>query len=186
MHVSYEKLQGLDRDRVVSAILPVLRAHDVAAVELIWRMDNQGRVLYLTVERPGTTEPGAGVTLDLCSEISRDVSAALDVSDAIDGKYRLEVGSPGVERALYNASDYARFAGRAAKVKLRQALDGRLSVRGTLRGLDDAGCVVIESDAGELRILPEQIENGQLVFEWHRANGGRTGKPGRRGRSSRS
>ena len=100
MNVAHEHLHGLDRDRVIAVVEPVLRAHNVEGVELVWRTDRAGWVLELTVERPGSTLPGAGVTIDLCSEISRDLSAALDVADVIDARYSLQVGSPGLERAL--------------------------------------------------------------------------------------
>ena len=80
-----------------------------------------GRVLELTIERPGTRARRRH-HLDLCAEISRDLSAALDVADCIPQRYRLEVGSPGVERALYRARDYERFAGQAARLKLKEPL----------------------------------------------------------------
>jgi len=78
MSIAHEKLAGLDRECVLGAVLPVLRAHRVEGVELVWRTDRGGWVLELTVERPDSRLPGAGVTIDLCSEISRDISAALD------------------------------------------------------------------------------------------------------------
>src|SRR5687767_15273114 len=73
---AFEKLPGLPRDRIVEAIAPVLRAHGLAGVELVWRTDGQGRVLQVTLESaaavegaagestPHETGPGAGVTLD--------------------------------------------------------------------------------------------------------------------------
>jgi ribosome maturation factor RimP len=189
VQLSYEKLQGLDRDRVISAVDPVLRAHGVDAVELVWRSDQKGWVLYLTVERPGTTEPGAGITLDLCADISRDLSAALDVADVIPNRYRLEVGSPGVERSLYGASDYARFSGHSAKLKLKDPHNGhgRTVVRGTLHGLDEVGRVVFETESGEQHVPLEDIQGGRLVFEWQNQSEGRVGRHGdKRGRSRRS
>src|SRR4051812_41660796 len=118
---AYEKLPGLPRERVLDAIAPVLRAYGLAGVELVWRTDGQGRVLVVTLESPDAVVPGQGVTLDVCSRVSRDLSTALDVAGLLDGKYRLEVGSPGLERKLYRLDDYRRFEGRLAKVK---ALDG--------------------------------------------------------------
>ena len=50
MHIAHESLKGLDRDRLVSIVGPVLSAHGVDAVELVWRSDSQGWVLYLTVD----------------------------------------------------------------------------------------------------------------------------------------
>ena len=181
MQPGYESLRGLDRDRLMSAVEPVLRAHGVEPVELIWRSDPRGWLLYLTVERPGTSEPGLGVTLDLCADISRDLSAALDVAEVISLRYRLEVGSPGVDRALYGLADYARFAGRLAKVKLRQPLDGQKLLRGNLRGVED-GSVVLECDGKELRLQPEQIESGRLVFDWQASRGEKKSSRGAGGR----
>lgn len=173
MQLGYESLKGLNRDRVLAVVEPVLRAHGVDAVELIWRSDSRGWVLYLTVERPGSPDPSAGVTLDLCADISRDLSAALDVSDAIatTARYRLEVGSPGVERALYDVRDYARFAGRQAKVKVRQPIDGQRVLHGSLKGLDGDGRVLLEGEGREYHLDPEQIESGRLSFDWQAARG---------------
>ena len=172
MQFAHEKLQGLDRERVLDTVVPVLRAHGVDGVELVWRSDGRGWVLYLTVERAGATEPEAGVSLDLCAEISRDLSAALDVADVIPGRYRLEVGTPGLDRALYSAADYARFRGRTAKVKLRQPRDGQKVLRGVLRGLDGAGHVLVDVDGHDVAVPAEDISEGQLIFDWRPKGGG--------------
>jgi ribosome maturation factor RimP len=185
MPPAHEKLDGLDRDRLLAVVEPVLRAHGVDAVELIWRPDRGGWLLYLTVERPGTREPGAGVTLDLCAEISHDLSAALDVADVIAGRYRLEVGSPGLERALYRLEDYERFAGQIAKVKLREAIDGQGTVRGVLRGVEE-GAVLIETDHGMLRVAADGIDSGRLVFDWRKGSAnGSSASRSRRGAKAR-
>ena len=185
MQIAHEQLKGLDRDRVIAAVEPVLRAHGVEGVELLWRTDPGGRVLELTIERPDSKLPGAGVTVDLCSEISRDISAALDVADAIPQSYRLLVGSPGLDRALYSGRDYARFAGQNARLKLREAVDGQRVIRGTLHGLDDDGRVVIETDRGEIGLELDIIDSARLEFEWNRG-GARAGKPKARRQSAGS
>ncbi len=188
MNVAHEKLSGLDRKRVLDAVLPVLRAHAVDAVELVWRTDRGGWVLELTVERPDSRVPGEGVTIDLCSEISRDLSAALDVADAIPHRYRLEVGSPGLERALYTARDYARFAGQFARLKLKAPIEGQHVLRGTLHGLDEQGAVLLESERGELVPLSlDGIESARLVFQSGAGARGGKGLPGRAsGRGARA
>jgi len=177
---AHERLNGLQRERVLAVVEPVLRAHGVEAVELVWRTDSNGWLLYLTVERPDSRVPGQGVTIDLCTDISRDLSAALDVAEAIPHSYRLEVGSPGLDRALYLASDYARFAGQLAKLKLNAPIDGQSVVRGTLQGLDDAGHVQLETEKGLLSLELGTIESGRLVFDW----GVSKGKP-KGGKSAR-
>jgi ribosome maturation factor RimP len=139
----------------------------VDCVELVWRTDRGEALLEVTVERPETRDPGAGVTLDLCSEISRDLSAALDAADCIDRRYRLEVGSPGVERALYGAHDYERFAGQEAKLKLKQPLRGEYVVTGTLEGLEDGKIAISVRGARSLVELAD-VDKAQLVFSWKR------------------
>jgi ribosome maturation factor RimP len=187
MILAHEKLPGLDRDRIVALVEPILVAHGVEGVELVWKTDRGERVLELTVERPEARIPGAGITVDLCSEISRDLSAALDVADVIPGRYRLEVGSPGVERALYSARDFDRFAGQLAKLKLRQPMpDGQKVVRGTLQGLgtgpDGTERVQLSTERGEIELGLEEIETARLVFDWTAGEkpGRRKAAPGRR------
>ncbi len=191
MNVAYEHLQGLDRDRVLAVVEPVLRAHNVEGVELVWRTDRQGWVLELTVERPGSTLPGAGVTIDLCSEISRDLSAALDVADVIQPRYSLQVGSPGLERALYSLNDYRRFAGQKARLKLREPIDGKRVIHGVLSGLDDTGeAIAIQTDRGTLSLGFNEIESARLLFDWNkgesRARGRKPQRAAERGRGVRA
>ncbi|MES1183620.1 MAG: ribosome maturation factor RimP [Myxococcales bacterium] len=189
MAIAHEKLPGLDRERVLAAVEPILAAHRVDAVELVFKTDRSGWVLEVTLEKVGERMPGAGITLELCSDISRELSAALDVADCIPQRYRLEVGSPGVERSLYSLSDYERFAGQAAKLKLKQPRNSEYTVIGALHGLSPEKRVVIQSERGELVELSlDEIDNGHLVFDW-KSGGSRSGGAGARrphGREQRS
>ncbi len=166
MQVAYEKLDGIDRNRLHAAVEPVLLVHGVDIVELVWRTDNKGWLLSLTIEIPGRSMPGDGITVDLCAEISRDLSVALDVAEVMPHKYRLEVGSPGLERALYRPEDYARFAGLSAKIRLREPLSGQKVLNVKLSGLDAEGKIVIETENGQCALAFETIQSGHLVFDW--------------------
>ena len=175
---AFEKLPGLPRDRIVEAIAPVLRAHGLAGVELVWRTDGQGRVLQVTIESLEGSEPGGGVTLDVCSKVSRDLSTALDVLELIDGKYRLEVGSPGLERRLYTLADYRRFSGRLAKLKLASAVAGQYVLLGKLNGVDaeDRVLIIVDGVEGgvehanekgvEHALRLDEVRSGQLAIDW--------------------
>ena len=167
MQIAHERLKGLDRERVIAVVEPILRAHSVDGVELLWKTDTKGWVLELTIERPDSRLPGQGVTVDLCSEISRDLSTALDVADVIPQKYRLEVGSPGLERALYTSRDYQRFSGQLCRLKMK-ANEGRGAqiLEGTLQGLDDEGAVVLDTVQGVLNLELSAIDSGHLIFDW--------------------
>jgi len=65
------------------------------------------------------------VTVDDCEVVSRQVSASLDVHDPIEGRYTLEVSSPGLDRPLYTPEQFARFIGESAKLEVNLPIDGR-------------------------------------------------------------
>jgi ribosome maturation factor RimP len=64
-----------------------------------------------------------GVPLDACAQVSRQISAVLDVEDPITGHYSLEVSSPGLERRLFKVEHFARFIGKKAKIRLKSPRD---------------------------------------------------------------
>lgn len=172
MAIAHTKLPGLDQAQILSIVEPVLATHRVDGVELVFRGEKGGKVLLLTIEKPGTQRTGEGITIDLCSEISHKLSLAFDEVDAISGNYRLEVGSPGVERHLYQKEDYQRFAGQEIKVKLFErsstvGFSGQKVLSGVLFGLDDQGRVLLETDQGNVPLTFEEISSARLVFNWN-------------------
>src|SRR5262245_43958394 len=103
-------------------------------------------VLRIQIDRPGPASSAEeSVGIDDCAHVSRDLSALLDVEDVVPTAYTLEVSSPGLDRPLRHAGDYARFAGRRAALVLREAVDRQTFLRGTLAGID-AGCVLIDAE----------------------------------------
>ncbi|WP_259781651.1 ribosome maturation factor RimP [Aestuariispira ectoiniformans] len=77
------------------------------------------------------------VTVDDCADVSREVSAILDVEDPIEDRYTLEVSSPGIDRPLSRPRDFERFAGFDAKVEMEMPIDGQKRFQGKLLGLVD-------------------------------------------------
>lgn len=167
MSIAHVKVTGLDQARLVALVEPVLLAHDVDAVELIWKTDTAGWILSLTVERKGAKLPGEGATLELCADLSRDLSRVLDQEDLISNAYRLEVGSPGLERALYTRDDFGRFEGWLAKAKLNRPIGDLNLVRGKIVGLGVDDNVVFETETGTVSVPYETIEASRLVFDWN-------------------
>ena len=106
-----------------------------------------------------------GIMLDDCVDVSRQVSAMLDVEDPLKEAYQLEVSSPGVDRPLFVKEHFERFAGSKIRIKLRMKLHGRKKFEGVLHGIQ-ADDVVLEMD-GEMEYLPlDQIESARLVPEF--------------------
>lgn len=108
-------------------------------------MGGAAKTLQIMAERPdGVME------VDDCAELSRLLSAVLDVEDPIEGAYALEVSSPGIDRPLTALQDFERYAGFEAKLETRDMIDGRKRFRGTLKGADAAaGTVLIEVRAAD-------------------------------------
>lgn len=121
-------------------------------------MGVQGQTLQLMVERKDRRP----VSVDDCAEISRLVSAILDVEDAVARSYVLEVSSPGIDRPLMRIEDYARFAGFEARLETNRPVDGRRRFRGRLIGVS-ADRVVIALDESEAEIPFAEILRGALV-----------------------
>ena len=104
----------------------------------------------------------APMTIDDCADISRTISALLDVADPIAGAYTLEVSSPGIDRPLVRPEDYDRFAGFEAKLELVQPIDGRKRFRGRLLGRDGDRIRVV-TDSGEVALPLADVARAKLV-----------------------
>ena len=111
------------------------------------------------------TEPRRHVGHEDCERVSRDVSAALDVSQTITHAYRLEVSSPGIERPLRREVDFQRFKGQRAKVRTHNAVDGRRNFSGMLQGAND-GILLIDCDGLECRVPIADIAKAHLLPDW--------------------
>ncbi len=107
-------------------------------------------------------EPANGemMTVDHCADISRTVSALLDVEDPIDKAYTLEISSPGIDRPLVRARDYERFEGFEARVELDTPLDGRRRFKCRLAGFED-GHVLMAADDGDAE-MPTRLPLGAV------------------------
>lgn len=119
-----------------------------------FRREAPGMVLRVQIDRPGPAATAEeSVSVEDCANVSRDLSAILDVEDVVPSAYTLEVSSPGLDRPLRRADDYRRFAGRRAKLVMREPVDGQAFFRGTLGGVD-ANDVLIDAEDGRRHRVP--------------------------------
>ncbi len=139
-------------------IAPTLEAMGYEVVRV--RMVPKGRpTLQVMAER----RDGPGPTADECAEISRVVSALLDVADPIAGAYELEISSPGIDRPLVRRGDFERFAGHEAKIETRRPIDGRRRFRGRLAGVHGDGVRIALGDR-QAEIPIGEIAAAKLVL----------------------
>jgi ribosome maturation factor RimP len=90
-----------------------------------------GCTVQIMAERPDGT-----LAIEDCEAVSRALSPVLDVADPIEGAYRLEISSPGIDRPLVRRSDFNRYAGQMAQVEMSVPIDGRKRFRGELTGTE--------------------------------------------------
>lgn len=176
MHLPHETpaLGSLDRPALLALVEPVLSAHGCALVEISFKTERPGWVLRVAIEREGSTHPGGGVTVDLCADVSRDLSAVLDPTELIEQAYQLEVASPGVERTVRSTEELARFVGQLVKVMLlRPAPDGQRVLRGKLLGVAD-DTFELDVDGNLCRVAVADVKQANLQLEFgsaHKASG---------------
>lgn len=148
-------------DRRIEAIVgPSIEA---MGYDLVRVMMTGGRrpTLQIMAERAD----GSGMGVDDCAEISRTISAVLDVEDPIAGEYTLEVSSPGIDRPLTRLKDFRRYAGFEARVDMAEPIEGRKRFSGRLLGVDDADRVLVETEPGARQALPfEGIARAKLIL----------------------
>lgn len=144
--------------RVEALIQPTLEAMGYEVVRVLLS-GKRSPTLQIMAEPAN----GGPMTVDDCAEISRAVSAVLDVEDPIEGAYQLEVSSPGLDRPLTRPRDFERYAGFEARIETQRLIDGRKRFKGRLDGLDGDE-VLIEAEGTPFRIPLAEVHRAKLVL----------------------
>jgi ribosome maturation factor RimP len=108
-----------------------------------------------------------GIGIDDITQVSRQISAVLDVEEPIPGRYRLEVSSPGLDRPLFQWQDYCRFVGKSIKLRLRVPQPGskRRNYEGVLISAEDEQIILEFDSIDRVTIQYEEIEKANLIPE---------------------
>ena len=144
------------------AVVTELIEPTVATLGLeLWGIEHvpQGKysLLRIYIERE------EGVTIEHCEQVSKQVSALLDVEDPIAGEYTLEVSSPGIERPLFTAAQFALFAGSKVNLRLRSPLQGRRKFKGTIAKVEGDSISLQVDDINYTLNFPD-VEKANIVF----------------------
>jgi ribosome maturation factor RimP len=121
-------------------------------------VSNRGKLLRLFIDKP------EGITIDDCVLVSNQLGNVLAVENDIDYD-RLEVSSPGLDRILKKESDFLRFVGSKASIKVRVPIEGRKNFVGVLKGFAD-GNVSIEVESVLFNISLSNVDKARLVPEY--------------------
>ena len=161
----FRALQPLDTIRAIAERVAQARGLEVWDIQS--RRETTGHVVRVFIDRPGpAATPDDSVSVEDCAEVNRELSTILDVEDPLPFAYTLEVSSPGLDRPLRNDGDYARFAGRLAKIVVSEAVDNQKAFEGRLRGVEK-DAVLLEAPNGRMHRLPlKLITRGRLEVEF--------------------
>jgi ribosome maturation factor RimP len=150
----------VDREasQVTALARPLARRRGLDLVEVAVKGGGGRRLVRVIVDRKG------GVGLTDCQELSRELSDALDEEDPVDGRYSLEVTSPGVDYPLRDRAAFDRVEGRL--VLVHRAADGvPTQLRGAVRAAEP-DAVVLEVEGDEVRVPYHQIVKATQALPW--------------------
>lgn len=123
------------------------------------------RTLQVMAEDPATGQ----MVMAQCGQLSRAISSRIDAleeagDELISGAYHLEVGSPGIDRPLTRAKDYANWAGHEVRVALAEKVDGHRRLHGDLVGIEGDIVTIEDNEVGAVAVPLEKIHAAQLVL----------------------
>src|SRR5258705_9160375 len=155
----------VEQVRVVAS--RVAESYGLEIFDVQFRREAPGMILRVQIDRPGPAARAEdSVSVDDCARVSRDMSAILDVEDLVPTAYTLEVSSPGLDRPLRRPDDYSRFAGRRAKIVMRERVDGQGFFKGRLGGVDGTDVLIEADDRKTHRVPLDVITRANLEVEF--------------------
>lgn len=138
-------------------LLPLIEEKDLELVELDLVGKPPHYILRIFVDKVG------GVNVEECAGLSRSLSDYLDTEDLIQGRYTLEVSSPGLERPLLSLDDFRRKIGEEVKVELKSPLDEKKEIKGEIVEVRENEVVIALED--EVKTIPwDRIDKGRIII----------------------
>jgi len=158
-------MQPLEQIRAIAE--RVARSHGLEVWDIVSRRETTGQIVRVFIDRPGPAATAEeSVSIEDCEQVNREIGTILDVEDPLPFTYTLEVSSPGLDRPLRDADDYRRFAGRLAKIVVREPVDNQKAFEGRLLGFEQDD-VLLEAPNGRRHRLPLRlITRGRLEVEF--------------------
>lgn len=147
------------KSEVREIVEPIIEAEGMELVDIQYQRESGGYILRLLIDHEG------GVKVDECAMISKEVDKRLENLDILQGRYTLEVSSPGLNRPLTKEADFHRFAGQLIKVKTYAKIDGKKSFIGNLLSCHDT-LIEIECENHVTQIPLDAIAKANLEYEF--------------------
>ncbi len=143
-------------ETVWSLLEPEIKGLGYEFVGAVFGQAENGMTLRVYIDKDD------GIVLDDCARVSRQISALLDVEDVIDVAYLLEVSSPGLDRPLFTAEQFAREIGQSVRLKMTTMVSKRRKFTGELVAVED-NRIVLEFDDTQTTLNIDDIESAKLI-----------------------
>ena len=151
------------REKIRQLIEPVIESEGMEIIDVECLKMKFRWLVRIYIDKEG------GVTIDDCSEISKQVGDILDVYDVLPGSYTLEVSSPGLDRPLTRDKDFIKYLGSTVRIKTGEKLDGVKNFHGKLNDyLDENGAktLIVDVSGKIYRIPRDMVVKAHLVYEF--------------------
>jgi ribosome maturation factor RimP len=141
---------------------PALEELGLAIVDVEFLRRDGSHILCFYLDRPG------GITVDDLQQASRSIESILEVSDVVDGPFRLEVSSPGIDRPLRSREDFQKRVGTRVKIKLFDAISGgRRNLTGAIVTTENDTVIVrCDGERDDIPVALENIARARPVIDW--------------------
>ena len=155
-----------DIAELTALIEPEARALGFDLVRVMLFGGGDDLTLQVMAERPDTRQ----LNIDDCAALSRRISDLLDEleakgEDPIEGAYRLEVSSPGIDRPLTRLKDYADWTGHEARIQLAEpSAEGRKQFKGLLAGIEGETILIDDPKSGRHTVEFSNVASAKLVL----------------------
>jgi ribosome maturation factor RimP len=132
----------IKREELQALIAPLLEGSDVELVQVQVVPGHKQHLLRIFIDRPGGIDVGA------CARLSREIARCLDERPDLQGGYRLEVSSPGMNRPIWALEHFRRFQGERLQFDMVEPREGRTRYQGRIAAVDGER-VTLEAESGE-------------------------------------
>ncbi|WP_028382705.1 ribosome maturation factor RimP [Legionella moravica] len=144
------------QDELVHLLAPTVRAMGYELWGCEYLSQGKHSLLRIYIDKPD------GIGIEDCQEVSKHISALLDVEDPIPGNYSLEISSPGIPRPLFSAWQYERYAGQPVQLKTFKPVNGKRKLLGTIVSASESS-VVLDINNEHHEILFSNIVKANLT-----------------------
>jgi ribosome maturation factor RimP len=147
------------RERLIPIVALVVEQAGAYLVELAFKTEHRSRIVQVQVDAD------AGITIDTCARISRELDHLLDTFEGLQGPFRLEVTSPGADKPLRMLRQYPRHIGRPFRLKIRSG-DAITAFRGRLSAVEGS-TLTFESEGGApVAVAFDDILESYIELPW--------------------